>query len=150
MLVADTTVRIAERFVELLGFKKFITFHIRRGDAKRHCDTGLTNVWKYLKCSLEPEKTMLPIVLFTDEHDRNYLRNMKSYVEQLGREFVLGDTIVRRVMKEMVFNGDLDDRYLNNYSVFAVVRYIQENLSKYRLTMRRSFHCVECDAEIFL
>merc|ERR1712142_1379844 len=57
----------------------YITLHIRRGDAKKECDTEIPAMHDYLKCSLSNCSHNFPILVFSDEaHGRDYWTKLEA------------------------------------------------------------------------
>lgn len=119
----------------------FGTWHIRRGDAKKYCDTSLERMEAYAECTFGPVKQNIVILLMTDERGKDYLEGFKkifSAANQSNVELVFLDQLVQARM------ADLPDKYNNNYLIFEVGRALSDMASAFKIQHRRHFSCEAC------
>ena len=125
---------------------EFGSLHIRRGDATSVCNTDLNKIENYLKCSLKTcNKNNFPIILFTDETSEKYINGIGEILLALNHTFVNGESLIRKVLKDSIRNGDLTKKHDNNFFRFEVSNYIKE-ATQYNLVQRRRLQCNSCDA----
>merc|ERR1719498_246335 len=86
---------------------KYLSLHVRRGDALGACDTKVEKVVEYVTCSLNQEGWMKrhdqPLVIFTDEKNEPYKTELlKSLKAALGgnRTVLFGDPLIHDIAKE--------------------------------------------------
>jgi len=102
--IKDTTTT----FYEKLGLHegKYVTLHVRRGDAINACDTRVRNVVNYVACSLTQEgwmnRTDQPLVIFTDETSGVYKTELLNGLKSLlghNRTVLFGDPVIHEIAK---------------------------------------------------
>jgi len=139
-----------------------LTFHLRRGDSLKSCDTSPDAVLDLARCAIQEIYHVSPshIVLFTDDKDDDY---KKAVVDQLTKLFndttciFFGDDYIPPLIKgdftiiagghenrvsalQSLFDIDPDDNYLT-YQVTNAVR-LKANLD---FEKHRSNNCQTCD-----
>ena len=129
----------------------FMTFHIRRTDAKKECDTDLHKIQNYLSCSLKNCKkpnqaTITPIILFSDETSEKYISGVGRILESLGYQMVHGDSEIQVLVKEMVKSEVLPAYFDNNYVIFWVSNYLKGS-ALHTFQKRRKGGCHDCDTK---
>lgn len=147
---SDAVVKIASETLKTSDIKSdFISFHIRRGDARKECGTWVEKVEQYLNCSLAnvdcfDKGQKHPVVLFTDEQSENYIRKIRMSVSKLGFEMVNGEDLVKTAVGKAISDGNLDRKFDNNFFLFEVGNYLKQ-IAKYKLALRRKISCHKCD-----
>jgi len=96
-------------FYEKTGVEKgrYLSLHVRRGDAIAACDTHPSKVVDYVSCSLKQEGWMhrhnQSLVIFTDEQDGPYKAQLLSKLKlALGsnRTVLFGDPVIHDLAKD--------------------------------------------------
>ena len=133
--------KVFHEFLKSTNLKKFgyITLHIRRGDAKKLCNTSVEKMTSYITCSLANCRFgdfgfNQTVIVFTDELNSEYLDDIEGILEEKGHRFLNGEAKVLEIVLRMVgenefygekaenstgkSSGKLATKYLNNYSAF--------------------------------
>jgi hypothetical protein len=72
------------------------SFHIRRGDTVKNCDTTLKRMNSYLQCSLNGTESRKATLLFhSDERDQTYRSAIQTMVDDLGHTFIDLDALIK-------------------------------------------------------
>eukprot|EP00961_Rhodomonas_salina_P133236 1792622-Rhodomonas_salina.1 len=154
----DLISRVAESVLLREGITQpFAVLHLRRGDAIKHCDTSASVVASYATCSLQHCAARLPVLVFTEERNEKYLRDIEhvlSQVPQISRVVLADRAIVQflaqpyeKLVKSLPVKNDSDSRPwegLGNFYTFAVGNVMKDSSSVY-MVRRRQEHCVGCD-----
>ena len=100
---------------------------------------------KYLTCSLKECSQNFPVLIFTDEIDREkYLKSIAGVLASLNKTFIDGETMIEQYIVNSVLTEEMAEDYNDNFFRFEVSNFIKE-LSKYQLVQRRTFQCNGCD-----
>eukprot|EP00977_Amphora_coffeiformis_P004228 scaffold884_cov202-Amphora_coffeaeformis.AAC.1 len=116
--------------------------HLRRGDAKKVCDTEIPTIKKYLQCSLADTRNKIGqfLVLFSsDESDATYRRTICQMVESDGHLCLDLDALIKAEL-ERLLNRDI----INNYFTFEVGKQISHRAG-FQLERRRTIICDDCN-----
>jgi hypothetical protein len=125
--------------------------HIRRGDATAQCNTTLSRLKEYFRCSFADTERFgrIKMMLATDETDSEYLGEMKSILEDMYPHVTLIhlDPLVEKHTSEYVndkMEGSDPTRFLNNFFTFQVDYFIQWQRAAFSIVLRRN-ECNKCD-----
>merc|ERR1719197_1058484 len=108
MVASNSVEAAAEDFFKHAGLSrgKYLTLHVRRGDAMVACDTSVPKVVEYVTCSVEAGgwsgRQDQPLVIFTDERDPQYKNALLNGITNAfgGRRRVLfGDPVIEDIAK---------------------------------------------------
>ena len=99
---------------------------------------------KYLACSLAKCPSGLPVVLFTDERNPDYLEKLQVAIREAGQPAVNGEKYVKKVLNEKIQTRQIPDILDNNYFSFAITNYLKFN-AEYHLRKHRWMFCNACD-----
>mmetsp|Transcript_19676 Transcript_19676/g.55594 ORF Transcript_19676/g.55594 Transcript_19676/m.55594 type:complete len:501 (-) Transcript_19676:319-1821(-) len=121
------------------------TLMIRRGDAVTSCNTNLTKMEHYLKCSFEPVKDRdIALLYTTNEADPAYTDAIKEMVENNAsgkgkRRLLVLDGLIDKRLQE----PDIPVGYRNNYHIFSIAKELMAR-SDFALHQHRRAGCLEC------
>lgn len=150
---SSTVLQMRESFFARHGFDagRFITLHVRRGDAIDECNTSAAHVANYVACVLDNEgrrESAEPLLLFTDEEDSGYLQQLQDLLSRLTvhdvigspRRVVHGDALLQLMLADASESRhDAGDLSSDNYLVFAVGRAVQEAAAS-AIEIRSKYH----------
>lgn len=130
--------------------------HIRRGDAKKTCNSTLPEMRQFLQCSLNGTRATgkyITLLMASDEHDQNYRQSVLDLVNQddngqYAHVFMLdADHIVEEMIADLSSIKVMPKRLLNNYYQFELLKGIgmqkSFDFSTVFLSKRRS-DCPSC------
>lgn len=115
---------------EILGElrqKTFSVLHLRRGDMLVNCDSNLENVRDFLQHKLFLNATRKKLrqcpslLLFTDETDAAYIKEVLAVAQGLNAYIAHGDALVKAQLSKM--DGIL---HPDSYLIYSVSNYIKE------------------------
>lgn len=163
MEFSDPIKKVFLEFLKSTNLKQFeyITLHIRRGDAKKLCNTSIEKMNNYITCSLANCNAdnfgfNQTIIVFTDELNSEYLDDVEKILEEKGHRFLNGEAKVLELVLEMVVGNEFHDenagnstkksvtKYLNNYFTFQASNIIKF-YARYKLVQRKRGQCHDCD-----
>ncbi|KAL1522139.1 hypothetical protein AB1Y20_021779 [Prymnesium parvum] len=110
--------------------RRFSTLHVRRRDTVGECDTAVARVVAYVNCSLPAAS---PLVFFTDDRSKEYLRPLASELLKLG---VVSSVHHLDPLVQPYFPGD-------NYATFLTEMIIAKKAVR-QLELRRA-SCPLCE-----
>ena len=145
--------------------------HIRRGDTIKVCNTSLSRMASFLRCSFEGSDVLGPIVLLfsSDEQDPKYRQGIQRIIEEDDDDdgdatvssnvfrhvtFVDFDQLVQRQIQRLIQQGRLPIRLLpvttnNNFYIWKVQDWIRQTKPiAFTLEQRRTWSCRDCDTII--
>jgi len=131
----------------LFGF-----FHIRRGDAMDACDTSLDKLWEFFRCSVngtESKEKHVTLLFGSDEKNSTYRESVIDFQNFYPHISILdADQIVSNMMTEMIQDGNMPKRNLNNYYHYELLKTLgmdrQFEFSSVFLIRRRGTDCEPC------
>jgi hypothetical protein len=101
------------------AFPQFGALHIRRGDVKTLCDSTPINIGLLAGCLYGKFNGDFPaIIVCTDEHDKNYLREVTTQLKKFARSVIHVDSVARELLLARgIPNVDVD-----NYILFEICK----------------------------
>ena len=145
---ANNIVQIAKAALLKSGINsEFGSLHIRRGDAVRECNTAMSHVKTYLKCSLKACKADMgdfPVIFFTDERNEVYINRVDELLTGLNHTMINGEILINNIIQDSIETGSLHKKYDNNFFRFEVGGYIKK-AARFQLAQRRKMQCAKCD-----
>ena len=126
-------------------------FHIRRNDMKHECDTRLTKIEEYLRCSFEGSEQLLnPLVVFlaSDEVDMDYRHSVEALIQKYapaGTRVLDLDALVTTMVTNTIEQRGYPLRWNNNFVVFDIEMEILWHRGHFVLQQRRTLSCRDCD-----
>jgi hypothetical protein len=121
------------------------SFHIRRGDTVKRCDTTLKRMKLYLQCSLNGTESRKATLLFhSDERDQKYRSAIQTMVNDLGHTFIDGDALIKTFLEDAVKRDGGAEWRLSNYYVYALSQELMKKVS-FKLKQHYKISCEDCN-----
>jgi len=143
--------RLLERIYDNSARDPILIFlHLRRGDLYKFCDTSLEKLRKLVGCSFDGMEDLnrnITMLLGSDERDEGYRNDVMQMVEdEVPYVKVLDvDNISRKIVREAVNEGLIQEELFNNYYIFL----LQEDL-RGKIVMRPPNTRVQNNFAIYL
>jgi hypothetical protein len=122
-------------------------FHIRRGDTVGRCNTTITEIRNFLRCSLNGTERFgknITILMGSDEMDILYRQSVLSLSNNYSHVQILdADKIILDVLRESIQSGVIDKKFENNYYVFELLKLFIRPFASFVFTKRKS-ECSSC------
>jgi hypothetical protein len=121
------------------------SFHIRRGDTVKKCDTTLKRMKSYLQCSFNGTESRKVTLLFhSDERDQTYRSGIQTIVKDLGHTFIDLDALIKTFLKEAVKRDGGAEWRLSNYYVYDLSQELMKKVS-FELQQHYKINCEDCN-----
>jgi hypothetical protein len=121
------------------------SFHIRRGDTVKKCDTTLERMQSYLQCSFHgTESRKITLLFSSDERDQTYRSDIQTMVHDLGHTFIDLDALIKTFLEEAVKTDGGAKWRLSNYYVYALSQELMNKVS-FKLLQHYKGGCEDCN-----